>query len=124
MDGIWATIGGAFLIAAILAVGWVQFRNTARKTQQEAQEETLAIVTAHRDELLSLVERLQREKERADAKMAAMQVQIDQLTLLVTKSADVQALREEVKRDHQDIIAHIEDVKGLLGGQRRTHDTA
>jgi hypothetical protein len=114
----WNWVGPAVTIVTLLAVGWVTLRTQSNKAAEKAKNDTLAIVSQQRDELLALskrqqgqIEQLQRDSEEKDRRITL-------LTSMVTKSSEIENLGLQLRGYHEQTSAHLVDIKGLLGGQR------
>lgn len=114
----WSGILSVVALLGLLGAGWVILRSSAVKAGRDAAESTLHLVQENRDEWRSKSEGLEVELEKAKIQIESQGREIEQLTLMVTRRADIETLGKTVTAQHEAILEAVKDVKRLVGGRR------
>lgn len=114
----WDWVGPILTVTVILAAGWVTLRTSANRAATKAKDDTLEIVTRHRDELISVTERLQQQVDRLTRDGVEKDRRIELLTSMVTKTSEIENLAVQLSGFHTDHMNALQDIKGLIGGRR------
>lgn len=112
---------GGFVAAAWMAL--VRLKSSARTAREEEQSALLKVVTAHRDELQSQVDRQNIVIAQITSEMKGYKDQVSMLTEIVSGKADVASLAETLIQQHREVLQHLVDLAGLLGGARPREQT-
>lgn len=114
----WSGILSVVALLGLLGAGWVILRSSAVKAGRDAAESTLHLVQENRDEWRSKAERLEVEVEKANIKIGSLDKEVDRLTAMVTRRADIETLGQTITTQHEAILEAVKDVKELVGGRR------
>lgn len=132
------TITGTLAVLGMLSVGAVAYfkvRADAKTAVDASTDRTIKLIKQERDELArqlqirdvtiqTLKDQMAVQRDAHAAEILALREQVETLTSLVTKSADVDRLTNLMTEQHQAIRQALVDIKNLLGAGRSGDDTS
>lgn len=118
VDVSWSDGIALVALLGLLGSGWVILRGSAAKASREAAEDTLHLVQENRDEWRAKAQRLEDEVDKANIKIESLDREVERLTLMITRRADIETLGATITTQHEAILEAVKDVKELVGGKR------